>query len=162
MIETIVGFWGLEGGYHQQYVALSVSKVCGKMRKLLVTACLALGFLVSGLGVQTARADHGYGGWGYPSGGNCHQHSGYGAGYNGYRAGYGGYGYGNAYRALPPVVPVYPTAVYQTYGYGVSPFNYGGYGSNYGMGYGSGYGARYGGYGTGYGGVPRVQLRIGF
>lgn len=125
------------------------------MRKLMVVACLALGFLVAGLGVQTARADHGYGGRGYPIGGGCHQHSGYG-----YGAGYGGYGYTNVYRV--PVVPVYPTAGYQTYGYGVSPLNYGGYRANYGHGYGSGYGVGYGGYGSGFGGMPRVQLRIGF
>lgn len=155
-----------------QQVALFQSEGA-QMRKFIAVACLALGSVLTGSGMEQARADHGFGGRGFPSGPSC---------YSGHHGGYGsGYGYSTGYRGIP-VVPVYSSGLIRTYSVGpTSPFGYGtvglpGYGVGYGgsgygglgysgLGYGGlGYGGGYygSGYGVGYGGVPRVQLRIGF
>lgn len=134
------------------------------MRKFLVATCVAVGLLLSGSTIQTARADHGHRG---QSG--HHQHhsyygapicnNGYGGGHGGsYRAGYPGLsGYGhNLHYGMP--IPAFPSysAGYGAY-YGANPygnFGYGGASSYYG-------GLPLGGYGYS-NNVPRVQLRIGF
>ncbi len=121
------------------------------MRKLMLAGCLAIGLTFGLVGSNTAKADHGYGGYRGPS---CNQ--GYGRG--GYGGGYGvGYApYGRYYAA--PVIAV-PTFIPVT-GYGRSSF-YGGYGSAFNPGLG-GFGNL--GYPNPYGPrtLPRVQLRVGF
>ncbi len=123
------------------------------MRKLLLAGSFVLAMFVSGVAATGARADHGYGGYGYRNPG-C-QHGGYRSGYTSYHLNYGVprvyQPYNTGLYRIAPVVPVYPGSVYQPYGLGVSPYVYGG-----GM-YGGGF------YGSGYGtGLPRVQLRVGF
>jgi hypothetical protein len=126
------------------------------MRKFLVAACLAVLFVGSGIGAQSAQADHGFGGY----------RSNFGA--PGCQPGRGAnYGYGSYYR--PPAVAFVPA-----YGIGYSTGYRGvpgvGFGSPFNPAFGSpfnsnpfgnvGLGRSYpfGGYGYG----PGLQMRIGF
>ena len=129
------------------------------MSKWLLVSCLSIGMLMSGVGLSSAYADHGRGGYGGQPGHGHHPHCGYGGQavqYGsvglGYGVGYAPYGYSSYYARpgisvsrssyysgglyAPPVVPVSP--------YGLSGYrNYGYRGSSVRT-------------------LPRVQLRIGF
>ncbi len=127
------------------------------MRKFLVAGCLAVGLIVSGVGIQSVRADHGH--RGYPS---HHGHYGnYGnPGCNtGVGRAYGpsGFGYSSRYRA--PAIAIVPgySAGYGAYPFGGNPYGNVGFGgvSNF---YG---GSPLGGYGYP-NRAPGFQLRIGF
>ena len=128
------------------------------MRKIVVTACLALGVTLGIAEVNTAQADHGPGGY-------RAQSWNYGPSRGGYYGGrYAPYGvpYGRYYRAPVVVGPgfYYPQGIYS--GYGRSSFYGGNYGNMYAPGFGGGYGNL--GYPSPFGPrtLPRVQLRIGF
>ncbi len=132
------------------------------MRNLFLSAVLALGLMVGGLGLSSAQAQYGHHG---------HCNTGYGAGYGGgynayYRPGFpGGYGgYYSGYSSFRNTPPVVLGQIYTQPGFRTLPYsnNLGGfyYGSGYnGMGY-SNFGTGMG-YGYGYGFGPGISIGIG-
>ncbi len=141
------------------------------MKSFIVSAVMALGLMVGGVGVSSAQAQYGHHhhcapgfGGGYGGGYGVGYGAGYGSHYRSsvpvYSGGYGGYsaGYGS-YRNVPPVVlgqiysqPVYRTMPYSSnfggfYGSGLNGMNYSNFGTGMGYGYGPGISIGIGGYG---------------
>ena len=143
------------------------------MKSFLLTLGLAAGFMLGGLGLQSARADHGFTNGGcYQSPNHHHHHHDhhYSSGYRSYQTPYSRAAYYSGYSGLQrvPQVIVVPGGYSSGFGYSshyaprISPYGVGpsmgiggfGVGPTYGLG-------TYGGYpGAGYG--RGFSLRIGF